>query len=67
MRGGTRKGLLFHAWGMPNNVYEAGMLQRVVIIEFDSVAHANAAHNLVEYGRAKQAHQLKTYSATTAS
>ena len=42
----------FLARGMPSNVYEVGMHQRVVVIEFDSVAQANAAHDSVEYGKA---------------
>jgi uncharacterized protein (DUF1330 family) len=35
----------FLARGMPSKVYEAGLNQRTVIIEFDSVAGAVAAHD----------------------
>ena len=38
--------------GMPSIVHEVGMMQRVVVIEFDSVAQANATHDSVEYGKA---------------
>ena len=36
----------FLARGMPAQVYEAGLNQRTVIIEFPSVAAAIAAHDL---------------------
>ena len=39
----------FIARGMPVKVYEAGMQQRVVLIEFDNVAKATAAHDTAEY------------------
>jgi uncharacterized protein (DUF1330 family) len=39
----------FIARGMPAKVYEAGMQQRVVLIEFDNVAKATAAHDTAEY------------------
>jgi uncharacterized protein (DUF1330 family) len=34
---------------MPTKVYEAGMQQRVVLIEFDDVAKATAAHDAPDY------------------
>ena len=39
----------FIARGMPAKIYEAGMQQRVVLIEFDDVAKAIAAHDTAEY------------------
>ena len=39
----------FIARGMPVKVYEAGMQQRVVLIEFDNIAKAIAAHDTPEY------------------
>jgi uncharacterized protein (DUF1330 family) len=39
----------FIARGMPAKVYEAGMQQRVVLIEFDDIAKAIAAHDTAEY------------------
>jgi uncharacterized protein (DUF1330 family) len=39
----------FIARGMPVKVYEAGMQQRVVLIEFDNIAKATAAHDTAEY------------------
>jgi uncharacterized protein (DUF1330 family) len=38
--------------GMPANVYELGMQQRVVIFEFDSAEQANAAHATPAYQEA---------------
>jgi uncharacterized protein (DUF1330 family) len=35
--------------GMPTKVYEAGMQQRVVVIEFDDIARATAAHDAGDY------------------
>jgi uncharacterized protein (DUF1330 family) len=35
--------------GMPTKVYEAGMQQRVVVIEFDDIAKATAAHDAAGY------------------
>ena len=35
----------FLARGMPSKTYEAGLDQRTVLIEFDSVAQAVAAHD----------------------
>jgi len=35
--------------GLPTKVYEAGMNQRVVVIEFDSIAKATAAHDTADY------------------
>ncbi len=45
----------FLARGMPAQVYEAGEQQRAVLIEFDSVALAMAAHDTPEYQRALDA------------
>ena len=39
----------FIARGMPVKVYEAGMQQRVVLIEFDNIAKATDAHDTAEY------------------
>ncbi len=39
----------FLARGMPSKTYEAGLSQRVVVIEFDSVAQATAAHDSAAY------------------
>ncbi len=38
--------------GAPAKVYEAGINQRVVMIEFDSVAQATAAHDSAGYAAA---------------
>lgn len=38
--------------GMPAQVYEAGLQQRTVVIEFDSVAQARAAHDSKAYQEA---------------
>jgi uncharacterized protein (DUF1330 family) len=35
--------------GMPAHVYEAGLQQRTVVIEFDSVEQARAAHDSPAY------------------
>ena len=40
------------ARGMPAQVYEAGIPQRTVIIEFDSVEQARAAHDSPAYKQA---------------
>lgn len=45
----TAKGGRFLARGMPSKVYELGVMQRVVLIEFDSVDQAVAAHDSPEY------------------
>jgi uncharacterized protein (DUF1330 family) len=39
----------FLARGMPSKVYEAGVNQRIVVIEFPSVAAATAAHDSPGY------------------
>ncbi len=39
----------FLARGMPSKTYEAGLNQRVVVVEFDSVAQATAAHDSAGY------------------
>ncbi|MCW5746458.1 MAG: DUF1330 domain-containing protein [Alphaproteobacteria bacterium] len=38
--------------GMPSHLYEAGLQQRTVVIEFDSVDHARAAHDSPAYQKA---------------
>ena len=43
------------ARGMPSQVYEAGKEQRVVMIEFDSVDQAKAAHSSPAYKEALDA------------
>jgi uncharacterized protein (DUF1330 family) len=45
----------FLARGMPAKVYEAGVQQRVVVIEFDSVERAVAAHDSDAYQAALEA------------
>lgn len=40
------------ARGMPAQVYEAGLQQRTVVIEFDSVEQAQAAHDSPAYQQA---------------
>jgi uncharacterized protein (DUF1330 family) len=42
----------FLARGTPAKVYEHGLMQRVVLIEFDSVAHATAVHDSPAYQEA---------------
>ena len=41
--------------GMPAEVYEKGMKERVVVVEFDSVQKAKAAHDSPEYAEALRA------------
>jgi uncharacterized protein (DUF1330 family) len=41
--------------GAPAKTYEAGMNQRVVVIEFESLQKALAAHDTKEYGAALEA------------
>ena len=38
--------------GLPAHVYEAGLQQRTVVIEFDSVEQAMAAHDCTDYQEA---------------
>lgn len=45
----TAMGGRFLARGMPAKVYELGVKQRVVLIEFDSVEQAVAAHESPDY------------------
>lgn len=45
----------FLARGMPSKVYEAGLNQRVVVIEFPSVAAATATHDGAAYQGALKA------------
>lgn len=45
----------FLARGLPEVVYEAGLQQRTVIIEFDSVAQATATHDSPAYQEALRA------------
>ena len=42
----------FLARGMPAQVYESGLSQRTVLVEFDSVAQAIAAHDSPAYQEA---------------
>ena len=41
--------------GMPSKTYEKGMNQRVVIVEFDSLDKATAAHESADYRAALRA------------
>jgi uncharacterized protein (DUF1330 family) len=45
----------FLARGLPARVYESGLDQRTVVIEFDSVAQAAAAHDSPGYQQALRA------------
>jgi len=45
----------FLARGLPARVYEGGLEQRIVILEFDSVAQAIAAHDSPGYQQALRA------------
>jgi uncharacterized protein (DUF1330 family) len=45
----TAAGAGFLARGVPAQTYEAGLKQRMVIVEFDSVAAAVAAHDSADY------------------
>ncbi len=51
----TAAGGRFLVRGMPARVYENGLEQRTVIIEFESVAHALAAHDTPAYQEALRA------------
>jgi uncharacterized protein (DUF1330 family) len=42
----------FLARGMPARVYEGGLQERIVLLEFDSVAQAIAAHDSAGYQQA---------------
>lgn len=48
-------GARFLARGLPAQVYEAGLEQRVVVIEFESVEAAVAAHDSAAYREALDA------------
>ena len=48
----TAAGERFLARGMPAQVYEAGLQQRTVLLEFDSVEAARAAHDGPAYQEA---------------
>lgn len=48
----TAGGGRFLARGVPAQVYEAGLQQRIVLIEFDSVAQAKATHDSPAYQEA---------------
>ena len=50
-----KAGARFLARGMPSHVYESGLKQRTVLIEFDSVAQAIAAHDSPDYQEALRA------------
>ena len=45
----------FLARGMPAQIYESGLNQRTVLVEFDSVAQAIAAHDSPAYAEALRA------------
>jgi uncharacterized protein (DUF1330 family) len=45
----------FLARGLPARVYESGVEQRAVLVEFDSVAQAAAAHDTPGYRQALRA------------
>ncbi len=45
----------FLARGLPAKVYEAGLEQRIVILEFPTPAHALAAHDSAAYQEALRA------------
>jgi uncharacterized protein (DUF1330 family) len=51
----TAAGGRFLARGVPAQVYEAGLQQRTVLIEFDSVEAARAAHDSPAYKEALDA------------
>lgn len=51
----TTAGGRFLARGMPSAVYEAGLEQRAVLLEFDSVEQAVAAHDSPGYQEALRA------------
>jgi len=51
----TAGGGRFLARGLPARFYEGGASQRTVLIEFDSVAQAVAAHDSPAYQKALQA------------
>jgi uncharacterized protein (DUF1330 family) len=48
----TAGGGRFLARGLPAQVYEAGLQQRTVLVEFDSVEQAKAAHDSPAYQEA---------------
>ena len=48
-------GCRFLARGLPARVYEGGVNERIVILEFDSVAQATAAHDSAAYQHALRA------------
>jgi len=50
-----RAGGRFLVRGLPAQVYEAGLSERTVVIEFDSVARAVAAHDSPAYQEALRA------------
>jgi len=41
--------------GMPDKVHDNGIMQRTVVVEFDSLAAAHAAHDSPAYGAALKA------------
>ncbi|HEV3181410.1 MAG TPA: DUF1330 domain-containing protein [Steroidobacteraceae bacterium] len=45
----------FLARGLPARVYEGGLQERIVVIEFDGVAQAIAAHDSAAYQQALRA------------
>ena len=51
----TAHGARFLARGNPSRVFENGLMQRTVLMEFDSVEQAVAAHDSPEYQEALRA------------
>lgn len=51
----TAAGGRFLVRGMPVKTYEAGLNERVVLVEFDSVENATAAHDTPAYKEALKA------------
>lgn len=48
-------GVRYVVRGMPERVYEAGLHERTVVIEFDSIAQAIAVYESAEYQKAVEA------------
>ena len=48
----TKAGGRILVHGLPAHVYQAGLQQRTVVIEFDSVEQAKAAHDSPDYQEA---------------
>jgi len=50
-----KAGCRFIVRGMPSAIHEMGMKERVVIVEFDNVHKAMAAHDSADYKKALEA------------